>query len=192
MKLRAKVRVLRLQPPLLDRRVQLVQQLFELKRLGDESLDAEARDLDRLANRSETGDDDRDDLGIPGEGFVKNPTAVDARQPEVGDKNVEGEVVQPLERFFAGCRLFDPEPMIDEPLGHRLAKSAFIVNEQQMLLRNLAHLCGGGILTRPRVLFRQTRGKRSRTSFSMSSAGPHYLHASPLTVFSANSDSLNR
>ena len=62
LQLRAQVGVLRLQPPLLDRRVQLVQQLFELERLGDESLGAEPRDFDRLADRAEAGDDDGDDL----------------------------------------------------------------------------------------------------------------------------------
>jgi hypothetical protein len=149
-----------------------MEQLFELKGLRDESLDAEACDLDGLANRSKTGDDDRDDLGIPGEGFVKNPTSIDARQAEVRYKNVEGEVVQAIERLFAGRSLFDSEPMIDEALGHRLSKSAFIVYKQQMLLRNFAHLCGAGILTRPRVSFSRDWRKRSPIRFLVPGVTP--------------------
>ena len=55
--------------------------------------------------------------------------------------------------------------MIDEALGHCLSKSAFIVDKQQMLLRNFAHLCGGGILTRPRVPFSRDWGKKKPDSF---------------------------
>ena len=54
LKLRAQVGVFGLQPPLFHRRVKLVQQLFELKRLGDEPLGAEPRDLDRLAHRRQS------------------------------------------------------------------------------------------------------------------------------------------
>ena len=47
--------------------------------------------------------------GIAREGLVQHLAAVHAGQPEVGDEDVEGELVQPLERFLAGTGLFDAE-----------------------------------------------------------------------------------
>ena len=133
LKLGAQVGVFGLQPPLFHRRVQLVQQLFELKRLGDEPLGAEARDLDGFPHRAEPGDDDGDDVRVAREGLVEHLAAVDAGQPEVGDEDVEGELVQPLERLFARARLLDAEPMLAEPLGDGLPKAGFVVNEQKVL-----------------------------------------------------------
>ena len=117
-----------------------MEQLFELKGLGDESLDAEACDLDGLANGSKPV---MTIAMISGYLAKASSRFASHRRPaaEVGYKNVEGEVVQPIERLFAGRSLFDPEPMIDEALGHCLSKSAFVVDKQQMLLRNFAHLC---------------------------------------------------
>ncbi len=80
-----------------------MQQLLELKRLGDEALGAEPRDFDGLPHRAEAGDDDRDDVGIAGEGLVEDLAAVDARQPQVRDEDVEREVVEPRERLLARC-----------------------------------------------------------------------------------------
>ena len=51
LQLRAQVGVFGLQPALFDRRVQLVQQLLELERLGDEAFGAQPRDLDGFAHR---------------------------------------------------------------------------------------------------------------------------------------------
>ena len=55
----AQIRVLVLQPPLLERRVQHVQQLLELKRLGDEVGGAPLDRVDRILHGAVAGDDDR-------------------------------------------------------------------------------------------------------------------------------------
>ena len=100
----AQIGVLVLQPPLLERRAQHVQQLLELKRLGDEVRRAALDRFDRILHRAEAGDDDGDDAGIAFEGRFDDVLAVDARQPQIGDDDVEGEVAEQLERAFAGLR----------------------------------------------------------------------------------------
>ena len=60
--LRAQVRVLRFQPPLLERRVEHVQQFVDLERLVDEVRRAALDGLDRVLHRAVAGDDDRDDV----------------------------------------------------------------------------------------------------------------------------------
>ena len=60
--------------------------------------------------------------GIALEGRVEHLPAVDAGQAQVGDQDVEGELLQPLERLFAAGRLLDDEAVIGEPLGNRLAQ----------------------------------------------------------------------
>ena len=74
-----------------------------------------------------------DDVGIAGERLVEDLPAVDARQPQVGDQDVERKLVQPLERLFARAGLLDPEPVLAEPLRDDLAERRFVVDEQQVL-----------------------------------------------------------
>ena len=62
--------------------------------------------------------------GIAGEGLVEDLPAVDAGQAEVGDEDVERELVQPLEGFFAGAGLLDAESVLGQPLGDRPRGSA--------------------------------------------------------------------
>ena len=64
LELRAQVRVLRFQPPLLERRVEHVQQLVDLKRLADEIPRAAPDHFDGVFHRPEAGDDDGDDVGV--------------------------------------------------------------------------------------------------------------------------------
>ena len=110
-----------------------MQQLLELKRLGDEPFGAQPRDLDGLSHRAEAGDHDRDDVRIPGERLVEHLPAVDAGQPQVGDEDVERELVQPLERLFAGAGLLDPKSVLGQPFGHHLAKCRFVVDQEKVL-----------------------------------------------------------
>ena len=85
--------------------------------------------------RAEAGDHDGDDVGIAGEGLVEHLPAVDAGQPQVGDQDVERELVEPLERLFARAGLLDPESVLGEPFGNHLAERRFVVDEQQMVRR---------------------------------------------------------
>ena len=103
----AQVGVFRLQPSLLERGVERVQQLVDLKRLADEVPRPALDRFDGVFHRSVTGDDDGDDVGIAIEGGVDDGGAVDARQAQVGDDDVESEVGELGERGFARFRLFD-------------------------------------------------------------------------------------
>ena len=134
LELRPQIGVLRLQPPLLERRAQHVQQRVELERLGDEIRRALLDGLDRVLHGAVAGDDDGDDVGVAFERGVEHLPAVDARQPQVGDQDVEREVGQPLQRFLAAARLLDDEAVVGEPLGDRLAQRLLVVDDQQMFL----------------------------------------------------------
>ena len=79
LELRAQVGVLRLEPALLERGSQHVQQRVELERLRDEVGGALLDRFDRILHRAVTGDDDRDDLRVALERGVEDLAAVDAR-----------------------------------------------------------------------------------------------------------------
>ena len=111
-----------------------MQQRVELERLGDEVGGALLDGLDRVLHRAVAGDDDGDDVGVALEGGVEHLPAVDARQPQVGDQDVEGEVGQPLQRLFAAACLLDDEPVVGQPLGDRLPQRGLVVDDQQMFL----------------------------------------------------------
>ena len=108
----AQIRVLVLQASLLERRAQHVQQFVELKGLGDEVGGAALDGLDRVLHRAVTRDDDRDDAGIALEGGFDDPLAVDARQTQIGDDDVEREVAQQLDCAFAGFGFGDLESLL--------------------------------------------------------------------------------
>ena len=91
---------------------------------------------------AKAGNDDGDDFRVAGKGLVEHLPAVDARQPQVGDQDVEGELVQPFERVFPACRLLDAKPMLAQPFGNGLAKSGFVVNEEEVLQGDFGHIVG--------------------------------------------------
>ena len=130
------------------RGVQRVQQLVELERLGDEALDAEAGDFDRLAHRAEPGDDDGDDFRVAGKGLAEDLPAIDARQSQVGDQDVEGKLAEPGERLARPFRPAHLEAVVSQSLGDHIAERGFVVDEQEVLDWGVSHLpSGGGILT---------------------------------------------
>ncbi len=96
--LRAQVGVLGLEAALLERRVEHVQQLVDLKRLADEVPRAALDGFDRFLDGAVAGDHDRDDLRIALDGGVDDGGAVDAGQAQVGDDDVEGEFGESGER----------------------------------------------------------------------------------------------
>ena len=67
--------------------------------------------FDGVLHRAEAGDDDGDDVGIALERGVEDLPAVDARQPQVGDDDVEGEIRQSrCERFLAAAACSTTKP----------------------------------------------------------------------------------
>ena len=145
LELRSEVGVLRREPPLLHRLLQHVHQLVELKRLGDEIRRAALDGIDGILHRAEACDDDRDDARIPLPGRLDDPGPVDAGQPEVGDDDVEGELVEEFEGLFAAVGLHDLESALGQALGHQAAQRGLVVDEEQM--GGGTHLGGANILT---------------------------------------------
>src|SRR5437870_1758849 len=60
----AEIRVLRLQSPLLERRIERVEEFVDLKGLADKIRRAALDGFHRVLDRSESGDDDGDDVGV--------------------------------------------------------------------------------------------------------------------------------
>ena len=101
-----------MQPPLFERGVQRVHQLFELERFGDEVGGAALDHVHGVTHGAVAGDDDGDDVGIALDSRVDHLDAVNAGQTQVGDEDVEGELRQGLDRPFARLGLHDDEAVI--------------------------------------------------------------------------------
>jgi hypothetical protein len=112
--------------------VQDVQQRVELEGLGDEVGGPPLDGLDGVLHRAVAGDHDRDDFGIAFERPFDDLPAVDARQAQVGDEDVEGEGRKPLEGLLAAGGLLDDEAVVGQPLRDRLAQRLLVVHEEQM------------------------------------------------------------
>ena len=131
-----------------------MQQLVELKRLGDEVRRAALDRIDGVLHRAVAGDDDGDDARDSGRRAASMTAGpVDAGQPQVGDDDVEGELLEQLERLFAAVGLDDFEAALGQPLGHERAQGRLVIDKEKM-----QH--GANILThRPRT----GRRRRART-----------------------------
>ena len=146
LELRAEVRVLGTEPALLERRVERVQELVELERLGDEVDRAALDDIDRVAHRAVARHHDGKDLGIAADRRLNHLRAVDAGQPEVGDEKVERELGEAFEGLLPAFGLDHLEAAVGQPLGHGLAEGSLVFDKQQMR-RRIRHLRGVSILT---------------------------------------------
>ncbi len=120
-----------------------MQQRVELKRLRDEVRGSLLDRFHGILHGAVSRDHDRDDFRVAFERRVDHLSAVDPRQTQVGDQNVEGEVGEPLERLFTAGRLLDEKAMVGEPLRNRLAQRMLVVHDQQMFLA-FRHLVGIG------------------------------------------------
>jgi putative methionine-R-sulfoxide reductase with GAF domain len=146
LQLRPQVRIFCLQPALLERRAQGVQQLVELKRLGDEIGGAALDGFDGILHRAVPGDDDADDIGVADERRLEHARTVDARQPQVGNDDVEREFGELFERLLAGVGLFDVESVLGQPFRQGLAQGRFVFDEEEMF-SGFRHPRGVKILT---------------------------------------------
>ena len=150
LELRAQVGVLGLQPPLFERAVQRVHQLFELERLGDEVRCASLDHAHGITHGAVAGDDDGDDVGVPLDSGVNHLDAVHAGQTQISDEDIEGELRQCLDGSFAGLGLHHDESVILQALGHRLAQWRLVFDEEQVGCA-FRHLGGVSILTISRM-----------------------------------------
>ena len=88
--------------------------------------------LGQLGDAGVTFIDDGDDLGVAGQGLVENRPAVDPWQAQIGNQDVKGELLQPLQRVFAGARLNDRKSRFLKAIGDRLSKSGLVVDQQEV------------------------------------------------------------
>jgi hypothetical protein len=130
LELRSEVGVLGGQSTLLHRFLQHVHQLVELKRLGDEIRRAALDGINGVLHCAETSNDDRDDAGIPLPGRLDHPGPVDAGQPEVGDDDVKGELVEEFESTFAAVGFHDFESAFRQAFGHQPAECGLVVDKE--------------------------------------------------------------
>ena len=107
-------------------------ELVELERLGDEIRGALLACVQGILEVPVTRDHDRHDGGIPADGGIDDLSSVDARQPEVGDEDVEGELVEQLQRFFACFSLHDLEIPFPEPFRRHRSQGRFVVDEEEV------------------------------------------------------------
>src|SRR5439155_14001950 len=131
--------VFRLQPALLERRVEPRRKIVAHNWLADEIPSAMFARLDGVLVGTVAGDDDGDDVGIALDGGFDDDRAVDAGQAEIGDNDVESELTESRERRLARIGLLDQVTAIAELLSDSLAKRGFVLDEEQMF-RGLRHL----------------------------------------------------
>jgi len=130
--LRAKIGVFRFQPPLLERGVECMQQLVDLKRLADEIARPALEGLDRVLHGPVPGHDDGDDFGVaPDRGF-DDRRAGNARQAKISNDDVERKVREPGDRLLARVGLDDLISAVRQLLGYGLAQRAFVFDQQDM------------------------------------------------------------
>ncbi len=128
----AQVGIFGAQPPLFQRRLEDVHQLFELEWFADEVGGAALDGVDRVFNRAVAGDDDADDAGVAVERRGQHGAAVDARQPQVRHQDVEREAFEPFERLLTRRGFAHAEAGLGQPFGHDRTQGIFVVDEQQV------------------------------------------------------------
>jgi len=127
--------------PLLERALEHVHQLVDLKRLADEVARAALDRLDGVLHRAISRDDDGDDIRIARDGGFDHRRTVDARQPQVGEDDVEGKIRELSDGRFARFGLLHPEAPVRQLLGDRLAEGCLILDDEYMS-RRFSHLQG--------------------------------------------------
>jgi hypothetical protein len=139
LQLRPQIGVFGLEAPLLQRRVEGMQQLVELEGLRHEVDGAAADGVHRVLYRPIAGHDDADNVRIPEERCFQHPRAVKAGKAEVSDDDVEGKFCELLDGMLASVGLFHLESMFGQALRQRLSERGFVFNKQEMFFR-FSHL----------------------------------------------------
>ncbi len=70
--------------------------------------------------------------GIASRGLVEDPAAVDPRQSQIRNQDIEGKLAEPCERFFPAAGLLDAKVVFRQSLGHDLAKCRLVIHEQEV------------------------------------------------------------
>ena len=109
-----------------------MQELVELEGLGDEVRRSPLDRIHRVLYRAETRDDDGHDARVAVSRSLDDAGAVDTRQPQVGDDDVERELLEQLQRSLAALGLHDLEAPLRQPLRHQATESGLVIDEEQV------------------------------------------------------------
>jgi len=90
-----------------------VQELIELKRLGDELGRTAFDRLDRVLDGAEAGHDETHDLGVALDCGTEHFPAVYARKTEIGQHHVEREFAESLDGLLPAGDRDDLVPVVD-------------------------------------------------------------------------------
>ena len=146
LELRAQIGVLVPQPALLEGAVQDVQELLALERFRDQVDGAPLYQGDGIPDGAVAGHDDDEDVRVAVERGVEDAGAGQARQPQVGQDDVEGEPAEGCHRLFAGVGLDDVEAGVGEQVGECETQRRLVLDEQQMRFLFRAFTTGDKIL----------------------------------------------
>ncbi len=119
--------------------MQDVQQLLALERFRDQVGGAPFDEGDGIADGAVAGHDHDEDVRVAVEGGVEDAGPGQARESEVGQDDVEGELAERSHGFFAGMGLNDVEAGVGEQVGECETQRRLVLDEQQMrfLFRHL-------------------------------------------------------
>src|SRR6185295_3408372 len=98
--LRSEIRILRAQSPLFESFLQHMKEFVELERLSDKVRCPPFDGINSILHRAEASNDDRDDAGIAVPGSLDDTGAVDARQAQVSDDDIERELFEQFQGSF--------------------------------------------------------------------------------------------
>jgi hypothetical protein len=126
------VRVLARETTLLERLVEDVHQLVELKRLRDEVRGAELDHVDGVFHGAVARDDDCNDAGVLRECGFDDLTPVNSRQTQVRDDDVEGKTVERLDRGFAVGGLRDLIAFVCKSFCYNTSQRFLVVHEEEV------------------------------------------------------------
>ena len=136
--LRAQIGVLRFQPASFECAVEGMQQLFDLKRLGDKIRGASLDCFDGDLDGAEAGDHDGHDLRVEIDRRFDHGGSVHAGEPQIGHDHIERELGEARQSGLSGTDLLDLIFPARELRRDRLAQQRLILDEQQVF-RSIRH-----------------------------------------------------
>ena len=109
-----------------------MQKFVDLKGFADEVARAALDGFDRVLHRAVAGDDDCDDVGIAVNGGFHDRRTIDARQTQVGEDDVEGEISELRHGNFPRLGLLHVVAPVAQLFGDGLTQRSFVFNEENM------------------------------------------------------------
>ena len=128
--LRQQPRVLALEPPLLEDRLEAQPERAAVERLEQVVARAELHGVDGGAHVDDSRYDHDVLLGIAGLHAMHELAAVHSGHHEIGEHDVEGRALEQVQRFFAARRGLGLEALGREELLDQLAEIALVVDRQ--------------------------------------------------------------